>query len=71
MSSLDTRFSVVVTQEFDGSYSVFVTDYAARPTRSVKSMLFKSAAAARAEGNRIRTSWQYATASITHAAGVA
>jgi hypothetical protein len=60
--SLDPRYSNIPVLEHDGSWSVHVTDY--QTGRSVKSMLFPTPAAARAEGRRILASWRYATGAV-------
>jgi hypothetical protein len=66
-----TTFSIVIIPEFDGTYSAHVTDYRCTPSRSLKSMCFKTARAARAEAKQIVTRWRYATDSINQAAGKA
>jgi hypothetical protein len=66
---MNPRFSTVIVQEFDGSWSAHITDY--KTGRSLKSMLFSSERSARLEAEQITTRWRYATDSINQAAGKA
>jgi hypothetical protein len=65
---IDSRFSIFIQLEFDGSWTAHITDYGVKPTRSVKSMLFKTQRAAQAEADQIVRSWKWESSTLVNSA---
>ena len=67
--SLDPRFSIVTSEQPDGSWAVTVTDYAA--FHGEKRFNFTSRAAAYAEGKQMCLARRYGTGAAMARGGVA